>query len=201
MAANKLQALKRDAFGKGASRQLRRAGRVPGVIYGHGTDPVHFSLDAHDLFIAVRGQANAVVQLDLEGETINALVKDLQRNPLTRVYEHVDLLRVLANEKVEVEVPVEITGTPEPSTVNTIELMHVLVLAPVAEIPEVIYADVTGIQAGEHISVGELKLPEDVEIITDAEEIAVNVNAPEVDYELEAADAAAAEAASAASEE
>lgn len=118
--ADKLSAVARTNFGKGSARQLRRDGRVPAVVYGHGAEPVHFSVDAHELFLAIKGQANALLTVDLDGEDILALVKDIQRHPLSRQLVHADLLRVNKGEKVEVEVPVEIVGESAPGTMATL---------------------------------------------------------------------------------
>lgn len=194
---NTLVAEVRESFGKGASRQLRRAGRIPAVAYGHGADPLHLSFDSHDVFLATKGQANALLTVDVAGEEILALVKEIQRNPLSRQIEHVDLLRVKKGEKVEVEVPVEVVGESAPGTIHTIELMHLLVKAPATDLPEAITIDVTGREEGAHVTVADLTLPADAEVDMDPETVVVVIAVPEVDTALEAADAAAAEAASA----
>ncbi len=195
--ANELSAVTRTDFGKGSARQLRRAGRVPAVAYGHGEDPVHFSVDAHELFLAIKGQANALLSLDLDGESILALVKDIQRHPLSRQLVHADLLRVKLGEKVDVEVPVELVGEPAAGTLVTVEVLHLLVKAPATNLPEVIQVNIEGREEGAHVTVADIDFPEGVECELDPEAVIVVVSAPEVDTELEAADAAAAEAASA----
>ena len=195
--ADKLSAVARTEFGKGSARQLRRAGRVPAVAYGHGADPIHFSVDAHELFLAIKGQANALVTVDLDGDSMLVLVKDVQRNPLSRELVHVDLLRVKRGEKVEVEVQVEVVGEPAPRTLATLENMHLLVNAPATSIPDVIEVNVEGREEGDHVTVADIAFPSGVECEVDPEAVVVVVSVPEVDTELEAADAAAAEAASA----
>ena len=197
---HKLVAEARNTFGKGSSRQLRRAGRVPAVAYGHGSDPLHMSLDSHELFIAIKGQANALLDVELDGETLLVLVKDIQRHPLSRIYLHADLLRVKQGEKVQVEVPVEVIGEPAPGTIHTVEYMTLPILAPATDIPENITVDVSGRADGEHITVADINFPADSECELEGESIVVVVTTPEVDLALEAADEAAAEAASAASE-
>ncbi|MFT0846235.1 50S ribosomal protein L25/general stress protein Ctc [Actinomycetaceae bacterium L2_0104] len=194
---DKLSAVARTEFGKGSARQLRRAGRVPAVAYGHGADPIHFSVDAHELFLAIKGQANALVTVDLDGDSMLVLVKDVQRNPLSRELVHVDLLRVKRGEKVEVDVPVEVVGEPAPGTLATLEIMHLLVNAPATSIPDVIEVNVEGREEGDHVTVADIAFPSGVECEVDPEAVVVVVSVPEVDTELEAADAAAAEAASA----
>ena len=195
--AGKLSAVARTEFGKGSARQLRRAGRVPAVAYGHGADPIHFSVDAHELFLAIKGQANALITVDLDGDSILVLVKDVQRNPLSRELVHVDLLRVKRGEKVEVDIPVEVVGEPAPGTLATLEVMHLLVKAPATSIPDVIEVSIEGREEGDHVTVADIAFPSGVECDVDPEAVVVVVSVPEVDTELEAADAAAAEAASA----
>ncbi|WP_188042882.1 50S ribosomal protein L25/general stress protein Ctc [Changpingibacter yushuensis] len=195
-----ISALVRSDFGKGASRQLRRDGRIPAVAYGHNADPIHLSFDGHDIFLATKGVSNALLTVDLEGETVLALVKAIQRNPLSRNVEHVDLLRVSRDEKVDVEVPVEVTGESASGTIHTIELMHLLLKAPAIDIPESIVIDVTGREEGAHVTIGDIDFPEGVTSEQNPSTIVVVIAAPEVDLALEAADAAAASAASAASE-
>ncbi len=199
--SNKLSAFSRTNFGKGAARQLRRAGRIPAVVYGHGAEPVHLSFDEHDVFLATKGQANAVLTVDLEGEELLALVKDIQRNPLSRAIEHLDLLRVSRSEKVEVEIPVEVTGESASGTIHQVEVMQLLVKAPAVAIPENIVISVDGLEDGNHVTVADIAFPEDVECDLDPETIVVVISRPEVDRALEAADEAAAEAASAAAAE
>ncbi|MDY5131455.1 50S ribosomal protein L25/general stress protein Ctc, partial [Actinotignum timonense] len=169
-------------------------GRVPAVLYGHGIEPVHVHLDAHDLFLAVKGNPNALVSLTIDGELTLALVKDIQRNPLSRSIEHVDFLRVKRDEKVEVEIPVVVVGEPAPGLINTLELLNILVSAPAIDIPESIEVNVEGLEDGARVTVADLKLPEDVEALVDGEEIVSLVMEPQVDKALEEADAAMAEA-------
>ena len=107
-----LVAQTRSEFGKGAARRARRAGLVPGVLYGHGGEPVHVDLPAHELFLAVRGQKNALLELVIEGKKQLALVKEVQRHPVSRNLLHADFLAVKAGELVDVEVPVSIIGEP-----------------------------------------------------------------------------------------
>ncbi len=187
----------RTEFGKGASRRLRRDGQTPAVLYGHGQDPIHVAVDAHELFLIVKDNPNAIINIVKDegaSSDLLELVKDIQRNPVTRRITHVDLQRVTRNEKVEVEVPVEVTGEPAPGMIYTIELMNVIVKAPVIDIPDSVVADVEGLNAGERVTVADLKVADDVEIVADAEEVAVMVTEPQVDTALEEADAAMAEA-------
>ena len=182
----------RTTFGKGSSRRARRAGQVPAVVYGHGTDPRHILLDEHDTRLALRGTDNALIELDIDGESLLTLTKEVQ---------HVDFLLVNRNERVDVEIPVSVVGDAVPGTMHIIELPHVVVSAPAVSIPESIEVDITGIGAGTAVRVSDLVLPEGVEAVTDAEVDVVNVAAEAaVADTAPAADAAEGEAADAAAE-
>ena len=175
--ADKLSAVARTNFGKGSARQLRREGRVPAVAYGHGAEPVHFSVDAHELFLAIKGQANALLSIELDGEDILALVKDIQRHPLSRQLVHADLLRVNKGEKVDVEVPVELVGESAVGTMANVEILHLLVKAPATHLPEVITVDVEGREDGAHVTVADIVFPADVECEIDPQAVVVVISA------------------------
>lgn len=177
--ATTLKAVDRTDFGKGSARQARRAGQVPAVVYGHGTDPRHVLLDEHATRLALRSNENALIELDVDGESVLVLTKDVQRHPIRPGVQHVDFLLVNRNERVEVEVPVTVIGEPAPSTIHMIELPHVLVSAPVTSIPEAIEVDITGIEAGNAIRVADITLPAGVEAVTDPETDLVNIAAEE----------------------
>src|SRR5690606_36126723 len=106
---NHLVAELRENFGKGFARRLRAAGRVPAVIYGHGTEPQHVSLPAHEVSLILR-KANQILDLDIAGKNLLALVKDVQKDPVRQIIEHLDLVIVKKGEKVQVEVPVHVSG-------------------------------------------------------------------------------------------
>ena len=172
-----LKATVRSDLGKGASRRARRAGQAPAVVYGHGTDPRHILLDEHDARLALRGNDNALVELDIDGETVLALTKEVQRHPIRPGVQHVDFLLVSRNERVEVEIPVTVVGEPSPGTIHMIELPHVLVSAPAVSIPESIEVDITGIEAGTAVRMADVALPEGIEAVTEAATDIVNVAA------------------------
>ena len=155
-----LVAQTRSEFGKGAARRARRAGLVPGVLYGHGGEPVHVDLPAHELFLAVRGQKNALLELVIEGKKQLALVKEVQRHPVSRDLLHADFLAVKAGEVVDVEVPVSIIGESAAGTQHTQEEFALLVKAPATAIPESIEVDITGIEAGTAVRVADVTFPE-----------------------------------------
>lgn len=202
--ANKATTLKgtnRTRLGKGASRQARRDGLVPAVVYGHGSEPRHVVLDEHATRLALRSNENALIELDIEGETLLVLTKEVQRHPIRPGVQHVDFLLVNRNERVDVEIPVSVVGDAAPGTIHIIELPHVVVSAPAVSIPESIEVDITGIEAGTAVRVSDLVLPEGVEAVTDAEVDVVNVAAEAaVADTAPAADAAEGEAADAAAE-
>lgn len=173
--AIKLTAQARTDFGKGASRQARRAGLVPAVVYGHGSEPRHILLPGHATALALRGNENALIELDLDGEKTLALTKAVQRHPIRAGVQHVDFQLVNRNERVEVEVPVTVVGEAEPGTIHMIESANLLVSAPAVSIPEAIEVDVTGVAGGTIITVADLKLPAGVEALGDAAAGVVNV--------------------------
>ncbi|WP_366180457.1 50S ribosomal protein L25/general stress protein Ctc [Actinomyces timonensis] len=188
-----LKATVRTGSGKGAARQARRDGRCPAVVYGHGSEPRHILLEEHATRLALRGNENALINIDLEGEDLLAIVKDIQRHPIRPGVQHVDFLLVNRNERVDVEVPVNIIGTSAPGTIHMIELDHVEVTAPAVAIPEAIDVDITGVEGGTIITVADLALPKDVEAISDAELAVVNVTIPTARDAGDAAEGAAAE--------
>ncbi|SPT53145.1 General stress protein CTC [Actinomyces bovis] len=191
--ALKLTAQNRTDFGKGASRQARRAGLVPAVVYGHGSEPRHLLLPGHATSLALRGNENALIELDIDGEKLLTLAKAVQRHPIRPGVQHVDFLLVNRNERVDVEVPVTVIGEAAPGTIHMIESAHLSVSAPAIAIPEAIEVDVTGVAGGTMITVADLKLPKGVEALAEAETGVVNV-ADENAVTEEVPEAAAAEA-------
>ena len=172
---------KRDSFGKGAARKLRAAGRTPAVVYGFEEAPTHITFDAHEIYMEVRSNANAVLTLELGGKKQLALVKDIQTNPLTRIIEHIDLLRVKADQKVEVEVPLELEGEPMGAAIATLEVMHLLVEAPATAIPELLTVNLAGMEDGTQVLVKDVALPDKVTALLDPEEVVVVVAIPKVE--------------------
>ena len=171
-----LKGTTRTTVGKGASRRARRAGQVPAVVYGHGTEPRHVLLEEHATRMALRSNDNALVELDIAGgETLLALAKDVQRHPIRPGVQHVDFLLVDRNERVDVEVPVTVIGEATPGTIHMIEAATVMVSAPAVSVPETIEVDVTGIDAGTVLTIADITLPKGVEAVADAETAVVNV--------------------------
>lgn len=158
----------RTVFGKGASRQTRRAGRVPAVLYAHGNEPVHVTLPAHELSQALR-TPNVLLAVDLDGKKHLTLPKDVQRHAIKGFLVHVDLLQVKLGEKVEVGVQVHVTGTSAPGTLVNQDLDTVQVLAVATHVPETIEVSVEGLKGGAVILAKELPLPGDAELVTDGD--------------------------------
>lgn len=188
-----LKATVRTGSGKGSARQARRDGQCPAVVYGHGSEPRHILLEEHATRLALRGNENALVNIDLEGEDLLAIVKDIQRHPIRPGVQHVDFLLVNRNERVDVEIPVNVVGTSAPGTIHMIELDHVEATAQAIAIPEAIDVDITGVEGGTIITVADLALPEGVEAVSDAELAVVNVTIPTTRAEDESTEGAAAE--------
>ncbi len=176
--AEKITAETRTTFGKGAARKLRAAGRIPAVVYGHGTEPVHISLPGHETGLIIR-RANAVLDLALPTGSQLALVKDVQKDPVRQIIEHLDLLVVRSGEKVEVEVPVVLTGDVFPGAVATLDSQTLLLNVEATHIPEHVVVDVEGAQDGFRVTAAEVTLPDGAELAIDPELLVVGVaNAP-----------------------
>ena len=176
MSEQKLAATTRTDFGKGAARKARVAGKIPAVIYGHGADVMHILLPAKATTLAVR-TPNALLDIDVDGEAHLALAKDIQRDPIKQIIEHIDLLTVRKGEKVEVEVNVHVEGELAPgSSVYNQEANTVLVSADATNLPETIVVSIEGRKAGEHIYASDLVLPSGVELLLDPETMVINIS-------------------------
>jgi large subunit ribosomal protein L25 len=173
----RLAAELRTEFGKGAARRTRRAGKIPAVLYGHGTDPKHVALPALEFARVVREQGrNAVLTLELNGDgTELALTKTVTTHPLKNYIEHVDLLLVRRGEKVVIDVPVVVHGEPASGTLVTQEATSLSVAAEALHIPDHFEISVEGAEAGTQVLAGQVQLPSGVELHTDPEALVVNV--------------------------
>lgn len=203
MSEVKISAELRSEFGKGAARRIRRDNKVPGVLYGHGSDPIHVTLPGHDLLMALR-TPNVLLALDIEGKKELAIPKAAQRDPLKGFLEHVDLLLVKRGEKVTVEVPVVAEGELAPGG-NLLE--HVLNALPVeaeaTHIPESFKVSVEGLEAGASVSAKDVELPKGVTLAVDEDAVVLQVLAAQAEEpaaeagEAEEGEAPAAEGAEA----
>lgn len=193
MSEVRLIAESRTEFGKGFARRIRRAGKVPAVLYGHGTDPRHLSLDAREFAHALKSGANTVLTLQLDGGDELALPKSVVRHPLRDYFEHVDLLLVRRGEKVTVDVPVILEGDAASGTLVLNDLTSLSVEVEAMSIPESLTVDLTDAEAGFQVLAGDVTLPAGASLVTDADALVVSVqNAPTADQleaETEAAEA------------
>ncbi len=176
----------RTEFGKGAARRIRRDRKIPAVIYGHGEPVRHVSLPGHATMLALK-LPNALLSLDLgEGQPTLAVVKDVQREPVKRAIEHIDLVIVRRGERIEVSVPVHLQGEAAPGTVVTVEHNTLLVTAEATHLPETIVVDVEGAAVGTRITAAELDLPAGTAIAGDPEAVVVTVLAAPTAEDLDA---------------
>jgi large subunit ribosomal protein L25 len=191
----KLSAQPRLEFGKGAARRLRREHQVPAVLYGHGADPVHVTLPGHATMLALKN-VNALLTIDINGETQLALPKDVQRHPIRRTIEHVDLLVVRRGEKVTVDIPLHIVGEPGPGGLLQIELNSLSIEVEATAIPQAIEFDIAGAAIGTQFHAAQIPLPSGAVLVTEPETIAVLIS--DVQRSVDTEDAAAEAATSAA---
>jgi large subunit ribosomal protein L25 len=165
----------RTEFGKGPSRRDRRAGRVPAVLYGHGSDPRHVNLPGHEVLLALR-TANVLIRLDgLPGGSQLALPKAVQRDAIKGTVEHVDLLLVRRGEKVTVEVPVTVTGDVAPGGLLDQQLIQISVDAEATNIPPGIEVDIEGMPVGTVVNAEDLTLPAGVSLAVEPDVMVLHV--------------------------
>ncbi|MEV8212396.1 50S ribosomal protein L25/general stress protein Ctc [Leifsonia sp. NPDC077715] len=192
--SNKVSAELRDSFGKGAARKIRAVGKIPAVIYGHGTDPVHVTLPGHQVSLLLR-KANAVLDLDIEGKGQLALVKDVQKDPVSQIIEHLDLVVIRRGEKVTVEVPVHVEGEPFSGTIAVLDIPTIKLEVEATHIPERIVIDVTDAEEGTQYHAKDFDLPAGATLAEDEDLLILNVVVPAAaraeDEETEAAEEAA----------
>jgi len=206
----RIEAEPRTEFGKGASRRTRREGRVPGVMYGHGTPNRHFTLPGHQLMIALK-TPNVLISIEgLEKRALLALPKAVQRDAIRGFIEHVDLIEVRRGEKVTVEIPVRVSGEVFSGGMLNQQLVQIAVEAEATHLPDGVDVDVEGAEVGTTVLAKDIALPSGTTLVTDPEALVLQVvTAPTVDLgeaegeaaegetaEGEAAEAPAAEAGS-----
>ena len=183
----KLIAERRTEFGKGAARRIRRADRIPAVLYGHGQDPIHLTLEGHATMMALK-TSNALLEIENPDATKNelAIAREVQVHPVTRLIEHVDLIIVKRGEKIEVDVPVHVEGEAAPGTIVSVDNQTLLVLAEATHIPEYFEVSVEGREVGDHIYAADVTLPQGTELVADPEMLVVNISAELSEEQLEA---------------
>lgn len=192
-----ISARTREGTGKGAARTSRRGGRIPGVLYGHGEESVSLSVDANELQKLVHSISieNTIVDLDIgKGEPYKVLIREVQRHPFRDEFIHIDFFHVAMDEKIQVEIPILLIGTPtgvkNKGGVMDHQLRELEVFCLPGNIPEKVEIDVSNLDIGDSIHVSDIQLP-DVEVLTDLDRSVVAVLAPTV---IEVEEAAAEEA-------
>jgi large subunit ribosomal protein L25 len=183
----------RTQFGKGHARRVRMANKVPAVLHGHGEDPRHFSLPGHELMMALRHDANALLTLETEQGDQLALAKSVVRDPLKGFLEHVDLVAVRRGEMVTVEVAIHLTGAAGSDTLVDQQTMTLTVEAEATNLPDHVEVSIEGLQPGQKISAGEVTLPSGVTLQQDPEHVIVQGLGVQTEEQLEAELAAAEE--------
>lgn len=176
MSEVKIAAEPRTEFGKGAARRVRRAHKVPAVLYGHGGAPRHISLPGHELMLALKS-ANVLLRLELETGSELALPKDVQRDPIRGTLEHVDLVVVRHGEKVHVEIPVHLVGEPVSGNLVNHDLNTLAVEAEATNIPTGVEVSIAGLDAGDGVHARDIELPEGVSLVTDPDAYVVHLTA------------------------
>lgn len=180
-----LNAEKRTQFGKGAARKIRRAHKIPAVMYGHGADPIHITLPGHDTMMALKNP-NALLTIVIDGDEQLALAKDVQRDAIKPIIEHVDLVVVRKGEKVTVDIPVHLEGEAGPETVVQVDHTTISVEAEATHIPEYVTVSIEGLPAGTQIHASDLTMPEGATLVTDPEVLVVNITQMVSEEALEA---------------
>jgi large subunit ribosomal protein L25 len=187
MSEDLIKAETRTEFGKGAARRIRREDKVPAVIYGHGNDPIHVTLPGHDTMLAIKhGGANAVLNIEIDGNVQLALTKQVQADPIKGFLEHIDFVAVRKGEKVTVEVPVHLVGEAASETFVQLENNVVTLEAEATHIPENIEVSIEGAEAGTQITAAQLELPRGSSLVSDADQLIVNVTQAVSEEALEA---------------
>jgi len=174
MAEIRISAELRENFGKGAARQLRRDGRIPAVLYGHKQENVHLSLPDHDLFMALK-TPNVLLNLDIAGKSQLALPKAVQKDPVKRTIEHVDLILVRRGEKVTVDIPIATLGEIAPGGLLEHTLNSLSVEAEATHIPGSVEISIQGLEIGAQVLAKDVVLPRGATLATDPEHVVLHV--------------------------
>ncbi|MEV4952281.1 MULTISPECIES: 50S ribosomal protein L25/general stress protein Ctc [Paenarthrobacter] len=190
MSEQKLTAELRTEFGKGFARRARMAGQIPAVIYGHGAEPIHINLPGRATTLAVR-VSNALLAIDVDGEQHLTLVKDIQRDPVKQIIEHVDLQTVKAGEKVTVDIAIHVSGEVAPGAVASLEATTVSLEAEATHVPTAVEVNIDGLKAGESIHASDLVLPKGSILLTEGDTLVVRIAEAAGAEEEESTEAAA----------
>ncbi|RLK64077.1 50S ribosomal protein L25 [Atopobacter sp. AH10] len=177
-----LKAELRAHTGSGQSTRDRQAGRVPGVLYGHGQEPVNLTLDATEFTLLLRDKGyNAIFPIDINGEDHQVLVQDLQWSSIKRDLLSFDLLRVKKGDKIAVPIPI-VLEDGDKRTLGIVEqhLSEVEVETDPTNIPESFVIDTSALKIGDSLEVDVIKAPAGVKILTDPSDVIVSVSAPQI---------------------
>ncbi|WP_067508637.1 50S ribosomal protein L25/general stress protein Ctc [Actinoplanes sp. TFC3] len=192
MSEVKISAEPRTEFGKGGARRTRRAGLVPAVLYGHGEAPVHIALPAREFAAAIRhGGLNQVFTIDVAGAAgaTLALPKAIQRDPIKDTYEHVDLIIVKRGEKVQVDVPVTLTGEADRNTLVVNESTTLAVTAEAMHLPTGFEVSIEGLEAGAQVTAADVTLPEGTELAVEPDFVIAIISQAQTAEQMEGGDA------------
>ena len=193
MATAQLSASPRTTTGKGAARSMRRDGQTPAVIYGHAREPQPLAIPTHEFekLLDRIAAESTVIELQLDGSVARTLIREIQRHPFKKQILHVDFQELVAGEKVSVNVPVVLTGTPDGVRLNGGILNQVMselaIRVDPSNIPDHIEVDVTPVAIGHSLHVSDIKVPAGVEVLDDAGATVAVVSAPKVQDEAPAA--------------
>jgi len=189
MATAQLSATARSTAGKGAARSLRSSGQIPAIIYGHAREPQSLAIPAREFekLLERVSAESTVIELNLAGGVARTLIREIQRHPVKKNVLHIDFQELVAGEKVSVNVPIVLLGTPEGVRVSGGILSQVMselaIRVDPVNIPRRIEADVTNVAIGHSLHVSDLKIPDGVEVLDDVDETVAVVSAPKVEAE------------------
>lgn len=186
MSEVRIAAESRTEFGKGPARRVRRANKVPAVLYGHGDAPRHVALPGHELMLALKADPNALLTLETaEGDQL-ALPRHVVRDPIRGNLEHLDLIAVRRGEKVSVDVPVVLVGDAAPGTLVELQSTTITVTAEATHLPQTLEVSIEGLKAGSIVTAAEVPLPDGATLSQDGDIAVVQVTAQVSEEALEA---------------
>ncbi|MBC7595467.1 MAG: 50S ribosomal protein L25/general stress protein Ctc [Kineosporiaceae bacterium] len=184
MAEIKIQAEERTEFGKGAARRIRRNDKVPAVLYGHGSEPVHVTLPGHELMMAFK-TANVLLSVELGKDKHLVIPRQVQRDPLKGFIEHADLLIVKRGEKVTIDVQIHLVGEAVPGSLIQSEVNSVSLEAEATHIPTGIDVSVEGLEVGARLTASDLVLPTGSTLAIDEDALILQITAAPTAEQLE----------------
>lgn len=179
MSEVRLSAESRNEFGKGFARRIRAAGKIPAVLYGHGTDPRHLTLQSREFSHAIKGGANTVLTLALPDGDELALAKSVVRHPLRDYFEHVDLIIVRRGEKVTVDIPIVLTGDAAPGSTVLTDANTLSIEVEALHIPQNLEVSIEGLAIGSQVLASAVELPEGATLVSDPDTLVVAISTVE----------------------